>query len=171
MKRRKTGKICMGAAALWLFLLCGCGAEAPRLEDGASSRESAWDASEAEPESREAGAGAEGSGAGENCWEEERKAEGQEGKAGAGDPAEDPGTEAEGTASEPAASADPEEDALQEVTLVMVGDILLHTRVAESGRTEDGGYDFSAVFAQMKEEISQADIALVNQEVDRKSVV
>ena len=47
----------------------------------------------------------------------------------------------------------------------MVGDILLHTRVAESGRTEDGGYDFSAVFAQMKEEISQADIALVNQEV------
>ena len=47
----------------------------------------------------------------------------------------------------------------------MVGDILLHTRVAESGRTEDGGYDFTAVFAQMKEEIGQADIALVNQEV------
>ncbi|MCX4304541.1 MAG: CapA family protein [Acetatifactor sp.] len=168
MKRRKTGKICMGAAALWLLLLCGCGAEAPRLEDGASSRESAWDASEAEPESREAGAGAEGSGAGENRREEERKAEGQDGQTGAGDLAEDPGTEAEGTASDPAdpaASADPEEDAPQEVTLVMVGDILLHTRVAESGRTEDGGYDFTAVFAQMKEEIGQADIALVNQEV------
>lgn len=168
MKRRETGKICMGAAALWLLLLCGCGAEAPRLEDGALSRESAWDASEAEPESREAGAGAEGSGAGENRQEEERKAEGQDGQTGAGDPAEDPGAEAEGTASDPAApaaSADPEEDVPQEVTLVMVGDILLHTRVAESGRTEDGGYDFTAVFAQMKEEIGQADIALVNQEV------
>lgn len=168
MKRRETGRICMGAAALWLFLLCGCGAEAPRLEDGALSRESAWDASEAEPESGEAGAGAEGSGAGENRREEERKAEEQEEKAGAGDPAEDPGAEAEGAASDPAdpaASADPEEDAPQEVTLVMVGDILLHTRVAESGRTEDGGYDFTAVFAQMKEEIGQADIALVNQEV------
>ncbi len=52
-----------------------------------------------------------------------------------------------------------------EVTLVMVGDILLHTRVAESGELEEGGYDFSAVFAWMKEEISSADLALVNQEV------
>ncbi|HBA46559.1 MAG TPA: poly-gamma-glutamate biosynthesis protein, partial [Lachnospiraceae bacterium] len=52
-----------------------------------------------------------------------------------------------------------------EVTLVMVGDILLHTPVAESGRREDGSYDFSAVFAQMREEISSADVALVNQEV------
>lgn len=52
-----------------------------------------------------------------------------------------------------------------EVTLVMVGDILLHTPVAESGRLEEGGYDFSAVFSQMKEEISGADLAIVNQEV------
>lgn len=52
-----------------------------------------------------------------------------------------------------------------EITLVMVGDILLHTPVAESGRLAEGGYDFSAVFAQMKEEIGAADLALVNQEV------
>lgn len=52
-----------------------------------------------------------------------------------------------------------------EITLVMVGDILLHTPVAESGLVEDGNYDFSAVFAQMKEEIQAADLALVNQEV------
>lgn len=52
-----------------------------------------------------------------------------------------------------------------EITLVMVGDILLHTPVAESGKREDGRYDFSAVFAEMKEEISSADLALVNQEV------
>ena len=52
-----------------------------------------------------------------------------------------------------------------EITLVMVGDILLHTPVAESGLREDGSYDFSAVFAHTREEISSADLALVNQEV------
>ena len=51
------------------------------------------------------------------------------------------------------------------ITLIMVGDILLHTPVAESGKREDGSYDFSAVFAEMQEEISSADLALVNQEV------
>lgn len=52
-----------------------------------------------------------------------------------------------------------------EITLVMVGDILLHTPVAESGLREDGSYDFTAVFAHTAEEISAADLALVNQEV------
>lgn len=52
-----------------------------------------------------------------------------------------------------------------EITLVMVGDILLHTPVAESGRREDGSYDFTAVFDEMREEIAGADLALVNQEV------
>lgn len=52
-----------------------------------------------------------------------------------------------------------------EISLVMVGDILLHTPVAESALGEDGGYDFSAVFAGMEEEIRAADLALVNQEV------
>ena len=52
-----------------------------------------------------------------------------------------------------------------EITLVMVGDILLHTPVAESARTEEGDYDFSAVFANLQEEIQAADLALVNQEV------
>lgn len=56
-------------------------------------------------------------------------------------------------------------DGKPEITLVMVGDILLHTPVAESGKQEDGSYDFSAVFAEMKEEIASADLALVNQEV------
>lgn len=53
----------------------------------------------------------------------------------------------------------------QEVTIVMVGDILLHTPVEKSACLEDGTYDYSAVFANMKEEIEAADIALVNQEV------
>ena len=37
-----------------------------------------------------------------------------------------------------------------EITLIMTGDILLHTPVAESGLQEDGSYDFSAVFADRK---------------------
>lgn len=49
--------------------------------------------------------------------------------------------------------------------IVMVGDILLHTRVEDSCRKEDGSYDYSSLFLPMKEEISAADLALVNQEV------
>lgn len=57
------------------------------------------------------------------------------------------------------------ESSAPEITLVMVGDILLHTPVAQSGLREDGSYDFDAVFDQMREEIQAADLALVNQEV------
>jgi len=66
-----------------------------------------------------------------------------------------------GSADEPV----PESETPAEITLVMVGDILLHTPAAESGRTEEGGYEFGAFFKNMEEEISAADIALVNQEV------
>ncbi len=65
---------------------------------------------------------------------------------------------------ERAGNIKPEETPEPEFTLVMVGDILLHTPVAESGKSEEG-YNFNAVFAQMKEEIEAADLALVNQEV------
>lgn len=52
-----------------------------------------------------------------------------------------------------------------EVTILMVGDILLHTSVAESGLKEDGTYTFSHLFEHVKEDIEAADLALVNQEV------
>lgn len=51
------------------------------------------------------------------------------------------------------------------VTLMMVGDILLHTRIEEYSRNEDGTYNFDAIFANTAEKISAADLALVNQEV------
>ena len=51
------------------------------------------------------------------------------------------------------------------ITLLMVGDILLHTPVEESAKQADGSYDFHAVFAHTKELIREADLALVNQEV------
>ena len=58
-----------------------------------------------------------------------------------------------------------EEPDSPEITLVMVGDILLHDPVAESGSREDGSYNFDAIFANVKDRVSEADLALVNQEV------
>lgn len=52
-----------------------------------------------------------------------------------------------------------------EVSIIMVGDILLHTPVEESALQEDGTYNFNAIFAKMEPEIQAADLALVNQEV------
>lgn len=51
------------------------------------------------------------------------------------------------------------------LSLIMVGDILLHTPVEEAARQEDGTYNFDAVFENLKEDISEADLAIVNQEV------
>lgn len=56
------------------------------------------------------------------------------------------------------------EQETQEVSLVMVGDVLLHTPVAESGRKEDGSYEFHQLFEHV-DAIRQADIAIANQEV------
>lgn len=52
-----------------------------------------------------------------------------------------------------------------QVDIVMVGDILLHTRVNQSGLMEDGTYNYDHMFAQVKDDIEKADLALVNQEV------
>ncbi len=65
----------------------------------------------------------------------------------------------------PEDTPEPEPTPAPEIRLVMAGDILLHTPLAESGRREDGSYDFSAVFENLKDEIEEADVALVNQEV------
>lgn len=50
------------------------------------------------------------------------------------------------------------------ITLAMVGDMLMHERVMESGLQEDGSYDFDHLFQHVEERIQQADLALVNQE-------
>lgn len=51
-----------------------------------------------------------------------------------------------------------------ELQIVMVGDMLMHERVVESGLQEDGSYNFDHIFANVKEAIESADLALVNQE-------
>lgn len=51
------------------------------------------------------------------------------------------------------------------VTISMVGDVLLHEKVADSGKMADGTYNYDHLFANVKSEIESADISIVNQEV------
>lgn len=53
----------------------------------------------------------------------------------------------------------------KEISLLMVGDILLHMPVEKSARREDGSYSYDAIFSKTKDLIQAADLALVNQEV------
>lgn len=50
------------------------------------------------------------------------------------------------------------------IQIVMVGDMLMHGRVMESGLMEDGSYNFDHLFVNVKDSIESADLALVNQE-------
>lgn len=51
------------------------------------------------------------------------------------------------------------------VTLVMAGDMLMHMPVNRSGIRADGDIDFTHLFTYTQSTISEADIAIVNQEV------
>jgi poly-gamma-glutamate synthesis protein (capsule biosynthesis protein) len=51
-----------------------------------------------------------------------------------------------------------------QVTLLAVGDNLIHIQVVESGEKEDGTYNYDHLYANLKDEISAADIAIINQE-------
>lgn len=68
-------------------------------------------------------------------------------------------------AASPSESENDKEKSPASISLIMVGDILLHDRVEESALRSDGSYDFTAVFANVREEIQAADLSLVNQEV------
>lgn len=73
--------------------------------------------------------------------------------------------EIEEESSEQTESATESTEEIKSVELVMVGDILLHTRVSDSGLQPDGSYQYEHLFANVKEKVEQADLALVNQEV------
>ena len=60
-----------------------------------------------------------------------------------------------------AVSSDTETD----VSICMVGDVLLHDRVTASGRKSDGTYNYDALFAKVSGITQGADIAIANQEV------
>lgn len=50
------------------------------------------------------------------------------------------------------------------IEVIMIGDMLMHERVMDSGLQEDGSYDFTHVFAHVADKIEAADLAMVNQE-------
>ena len=59
-----------------------------------------------------------------------------------------------------------EEDFIEpEVDLLMVGDILLHDNVQNSGKLPDGTYNYDHLFENVITDIHAADIAIANQEV------
>ena len=62
----------------------------------------------------------------------------------------------------PQTSEKPEPEGV-EIQIRMVGDVILHEDVCESCY-ENGTYDFSGLFTNIREELSKADLALVNQE-------
>lgn len=51
-----------------------------------------------------------------------------------------------------------------EIHLVMVGDMLMHMTVVDSGKKSDGTYNYDHLFAQVGDGIAEADLAIVNQE-------
>jgi poly-gamma-glutamate synthesis protein (capsule biosynthesis protein) len=65
---------------------------------------------------------------------------------------------------EPTAQTEPEHTSVN-IDLVMVGDILAHEGVYKSGYFDDGTVNFDHIFANVKDDIQAADIAIVNQEV------
>lgn len=66
-----------------------------------------------------------------------------------------------------AASTQPAEEKFvpTEIDLIAVGDVLLHDNVSNSGKMEDGTYNYDHLFKNVKEDVKAADIAMVNQEV------
>ncbi len=55
--------------------------------------------------------------------------------------------------------------AQQRITLLFAGDLMQHDTQINAARTDSGTYDYSSYFELVKEEISQADIAVANLEV------
>ena len=57
------------------------------------------------------------------------------------------------------------EDQTETVSIIMVGDMLLHTPVEEACRFDDGTYDYSSLFEHTSSMIEEADLAIINEEV------
>lgn len=56
------------------------------------------------------------------------------------------------------------EEELDTLQIVMVGDMLMHEPILNSGLQVDGSYNFDHLFANVKETIEEADLAIANQE-------
>lgn len=68
------------------------------------------------------------------------------------------------TSTESAITATPAVTKAPELSLVMVGDDLLHVSVSNSGRQSDGSYNYDHMFRPIRKDVKKADIAIINQE-------
>lgn len=50
------------------------------------------------------------------------------------------------------------------INLIMVGDVLMHTKVVDKGLQQDDSYNFDFLFEHVKDRIEDADLAIANQE-------
>ncbi len=57
-----------------------------------------------------------------------------------------------------------EKTQIQSASMVVLGDNLLHMPVVNDGKQDDGSYDFSRIFSRLKNDIVNADIAVIGQE-------
>ena len=62
------------------------------------------------------------------------------------------------------ATTEPSTTAMSKVTLVAVGDNLIHNTLIDAGEQENGSRDYTSFYENIKSEISSADIAVINQE-------
>ncbi len=92
---------------------------------------------------------------------EERVTEGENAAGSESTTETERGTEMESTTEQESESVEAEPETLQ---IVMVGDMLMHTRIIESGLRADGTYNYDHLFENVEEFIRAADIAIVNQE-------
>ncbi|MBE5940566.1 MAG: CapA family protein [Lachnospiraceae bacterium] len=59
---------------------------------------------------------------------------------------------------------EPPTEAPVELTLIAVGDNLIHTGVIKTGKQDDGTYNFDFMFTEIQKYIDAADISVINQE-------
>jgi len=71
------------------------------------------------------------------------------------------GMESESTTEEP---TEPPTEAPVEISLIAVGDNLIHEGVIKSGKQSDGTYNFDFMFTNILDYIGNADISVINQE-------
>ena len=66
---------------------------------------------------------------------------------------------------EPTSKPEKEPESKETLTIGMVGDVLLHDKINDSGKMKDGTYRYDHLFEQVKDQIQSYDLAIVNQEV------
>lgn len=62
-------------------------------------------------------------------------------------------------------TSEPETPAPVTVNLIMIGDMLLHDVVQYTGKMPDGTYNYDHFFTHIRQDVQNADVAIVNQEV------